>query len=254
MRRLLLSLALLAAATTQAPAEEVVAGLSQNRVSITANFDGSEIMIFGAVKRTAPPPDAGPLEVVVKITGPLTPVVVRRKERVLGVWANTAAVEVDAAPSFYAVATTGPLREILSDTEDLRHRISIERMIRSVGAPMDITDSQAFSEAIVRIRADKGLYRTYEGAVELTEETLFRTAIGLPANLVEGDYTARIFLIRDRGVVDMRSVSIEVSKVGLERWIYDLAHQRPLAYGMLSLVIAIAAGWIASAVFGRFRT
>ena len=37
--------------------EEVVAGLSQNRIPITANFDGSEILIFGAVKRDSAPPE-----------------------------------------------------------------------------------------------------------------------------------------------------------------------------------------------------
>ena len=43
-------------------------------------------------------------------------------------------------------------------------------------------------------------------------------------------------------------------KVGLERLIYTLAHERPLIYGLLSLVIAIAAGWSASAVFRYIRS
>ena len=42
------------------PREEVVLGLSQDRVAITANFDGSEILIFGAVKREAPIPQDDP--------------------------------------------------------------------------------------------------------------------------------------------------------------------------------------------------
>ena len=41
-------------------AEEIVAGLSQTEVSITANFTGTEIMIYGAVKRDAPAPDKPP--------------------------------------------------------------------------------------------------------------------------------------------------------------------------------------------------
>ncbi|MEM7491144.1 MAG: TIGR02186 family protein, partial [Pseudomonadota bacterium] len=38
-----------------------------------------------------------------------------------------------------------------------------------------------------------------------------------------------------------------------ERFIYNLAHDRPLIYGLLSLAIAIAAGWGASAVFRLVR-
>ena len=76
MRWLLLILAI---AALPARGEEVVAGLSQNRVAITANFDGSEILIYGAVKRMAPAPVAdGPLQVVVTVAGPLEPITVRR--------------------------------------------------------------------------------------------------------------------------------------------------------------------------------
>ena len=92
------------------------------------------------------------------------------------------------------------------------------------------------------------------GGVELSEDTLFATSLSLPANLVEGDYTARIFLTRGGAVVDQYDTIIDVRKVGLERWIYNLAHQRPLIYGLLSLFIAIVAGWAASAVFRYIRT
>ncbi|MGB5871220.1 MAG: TIGR02186 family protein, partial [Albidovulum sp.] len=38
-------------------AEEVVAGLSQDRIQITANFDGSDLLIYGAVKRETAIPE-----------------------------------------------------------------------------------------------------------------------------------------------------------------------------------------------------
>ncbi|MEL7133398.1 MAG: TIGR02186 family protein, partial [Pseudomonadota bacterium] len=84
-----------------AKAEEVVLGLSQNEVAITTSFDGSEILIFGAVKREAPVPE-GELGVIVTIAGPSEPVTVRRKERRFGIWVNTDSVELDGAPSYYA--------------------------------------------------------------------------------------------------------------------------------------------------------
>lgn len=251
MLRLALLLICLALPAT---GEEVVAGLSQNRVAITANFDGSEIMIFGAVKREAPPPGDGALQVIVTVSGPSEPVMVRRKAKRYGIWVNTDAVEVDAAPSFYAVATSAPFEEVLSSTEDLRHKVSIQRAIRSVGAPMEIVDSQSFTEALIRIRTDKGFYQNRENSVIIQEETLFRTAVALPANLTEGMYSARIFITRNRQVIDVLETTIDVRKVGLERWVYNLAHERPLIYGILSLAIAIAAGWSASAVFRYLRS
>jgi len=234
-------------------AEEVVAGLSQNRVAITANFDGSEILIFGAVKREAPPPDEGPLQVIITVAGPSEPIVVRRKSHRYGIWINVDAVEVDAAPSFYAIATSAPFSEVLSSIEDLRYKISINRAIRSVGAPMTISDSMSFTDALIRIRTEAGLYQLKPDTVILDEQTLFRTSIALPANLIEGAYTTRIFLTRNGRVIDEYETAIDVRKVGLERWLFNLAHQRPLIYGLLSLFIAIAAGWGASAVFKYLR-
>jgi uncharacterized protein (TIGR02186 family) len=234
-------------------AEDVVLGLSRDRVAITTSFEGSEILIFGAVKRETQIPDGPPLEVVITVAGPSKPVVVRRKENRFGIWVNVDAVEVDSAPSFYAVATSGPLHDVLTYVEDLRHRVSIPRAIRSVGAPQDILDSESFTEALIRIRKRSDLYQLLERKVAVDEQTLFRTSIQLPAALVEGDYLTRIFLTRDGEVVSQYETTIDVDKVGMERWLFDLSRQQPLIYGLMALAIAIIAGWGASAVFSLLR-
>lgn len=250
MRVLLLILALVSA---PAAAEEVVLGLSRDEVAITTRFDGSEILIFGAIKREEPIPADSELDVIITLSGPSQPVTVRRKARRFGIWINTDAVEVDAAPSFYAVAASGVLPELLKDVEDLRHRISINRAIRSVGAPETVTDSESFTEALIRIRRENGLYQRLDDHVVVDQQTLFRTSVTMPANLTEGAYATRIFLVRDGMVVSEKSTKIDVRKVGLERWLFTLSRQQPLIYGLLSLAIAIAAGWGASAVFRYIR-
>ncbi len=255
IRALILPIALLMAAVPRLVLadELIVSGLSQNRVSITADFDGSEILIYGAVKRDAPAPGDSPLEVIITVEGPAAPVMVRRKDRVAGIWVNNAAVRIDSAPSFYAVATTGPLSHILSDTENLRFGITIERVIRAVGIAAEADDSGEFILALLRVRTNEDRFRILEGRVELTEDTLFRSDIVLPANLTEGEYKVRLFLLRDQKVVAHQERVIGVRKVGLERFVFNLAHERPLVYGLLSLVLAALAGWGASAVFRLFR-
>ena len=253
MFRILLA-ALLLALPAKAGDEQVVAGLSQNRIAITANFDGSEILIFGAVKRNSPPPKGAPMEVVITVAGPSQPVTVRRKDKRLGIWVNVDAVELDSAPSFYAVATTGPMEKVLNPEEDRKYRISIRHEISAAAADAEVPDVDAFTEALIRIRTEKGLYQLKPGSVQLSEETLFRTSIKLPSNLTEGEYTTRIYLTRDGQVVDEYETTIDVSKVGLERWLFKLSREKPLYYGLLSLFIAIVAGWGASAFFNYFRS
>ncbi|MEM9348852.1 MAG: TIGR02186 family protein [Pseudomonadota bacterium] len=233
--------------------EGIVADLSQRRVSITTNFTGSEIIIFGAVKRETPISAADPLEVIITVAGPEQAVTVRKKERVAGIWVNTQEQEIDSAPSFYAVMTTAPLDEILSETEDLRYRITKTKVIRAVdgGAERDI---EGFTDALIRIRQGEDIYQLNENAVVLFDSTLFRSQVRLPANLTEGDYETTIYLMRNKEVVSRHVTQIEVNKVGLERFLYNLAHQQPLIYGIMSLVIAIAAGWLASAAFRVLRS
>ncbi len=247
-----LALVFVALSALPAMAENIVLGLSKDTVSINTSFDGSEILIFGAVKREAPIPDDPRLQVIVTVAGPDETFTVRRKEKVLGIWVNTDAVEIDRAPSFYAVSTSTLLGLSLSDTEDLRHRVSIPRAIRSVGAPDTIEDATRFTDALIRIKSRSNQYQLNEGTVSVDEQTLFRTAIELPAALTEGDYQTRIFLTRGGEVISKYETSIYVRKVGLERWLFKLSRENALLYGVMSIAIAIAAGWTASAVFRIF--
>ena len=251
MLRALLLLVLMA---LPAQAEEVVAALSQNRIAINTNFDGSEILIFGAVKREEPIPGDAPLQVIVTVEGPSQPVTVRRKDRRFGIWVNVEAAGISEAPSFYSVATSAPLGEVLTETEDLRHHISVSRAIRAVGAASEVGDVAAFVDALIRIRESEDLYQTNIGVIQFSESTLFNTAVRLPANLTEGDYTTRFFLTRNGEVVDSYETVIDVSKVGMERFLFNLSREQPLVYGLLSLTIAILAGWGASAFFRYLRS
>ena len=239
---------LLVLVAAPASAERVIVALSQNRVQIDTAFTGSEILIYGAIAREAPAPTDTALGMVITLSGPDQPVTVRRKSRRLGIWVNADSVDIRAAPSFYAVAATGPLAQVLDQTEDRRYRISPGRALGSLMAAEGL-DPDAFGSALIRIRERAGAFQTTDSRVALIDGTLFSTEIALPANLVEGVYVIRIYVTRD-GIVQSRHVAgISVRKVGLERFLHGLANERPLVYGLMSLAIAIGAGWGASAAF-----
>ena len=250
MMRWLILLVLATPAT--AGDERIVAGLSQNNVSITADFVGSEILIYGAVMRDAPVPDK-PMEVIVTVEGPSTPLTIREKSRRFGMWINTSAVTIDAAPSFYAIATTGPLRQIISDTENLRYKVTIPSVISAIGITSETDSPDDFITGLLRIRLGEERYRLDQGSVEFLEETLFRADVALPANLTDGEYRVRIFLTRGGRVIDHQERVIGVRKEGMERFIYNLAKEQPLVTGIASVLMAMAAGWAASAAFRLVR-
>lgn len=243
-----------AAPTADPPPEEtVVAGLSSDSVAITASFNGSEILIYGAIKRETPIPEGPPLQVIVTVEAPSSGVTVWRKERKAGIWVNAEAVRIGAAPGFYAVATSAALDDILLPEWDSRYRISLSHAMRAFAGQIAVDSAVPFTEALIRIRQDEGLYRLDEGSVSLIDQTLFRADVSLPANLVEGAYKTRIFLLRNGQVIDVFVAPINVRKVGVERWLYRLAFDQPFLYGLMSLGVAVGAGWGASAGFRRLR-
>lgn len=237
-----------------ARADTLVGGLDPDSVSLGATFDGSDILIFGAIRRSTPEAEGqSPFEVIVTLQGPNAPVTVWRKGRRAGIWVNVDGVRVNRAPSFYAVAASGPLAEVLSEAEDLRYRISIPRAVRVIGAPGAAADPPTFMEALIRIRRAQGIYQQLDSAIRIEEGALFTTRISLPSALTEGSYIVRFLLLRDGEVLHMQTREIEVRKVGLERFLYRLAQDQPFLYGLLALFLAVVAGWGASEAFSRMR-
>ena len=244
---------LLVLAAPLAAQETVVTGVSTENIALTADFNGSELFVFGAVRRQGPAPEgAGPLDVIITVKGPARAVTVRRKERRFGIWVNTDAVVVRQAPSFYAVATTRPLDDLLSQTELLRYQVGMDQAVRRVGGSL-LEDITPFTRALVRLKERDGAYQQLDDEVSIAEETLFQTRIEMPANLVEGAYAAEFFLVRDHAVLNTRTTTITVEKTGIERWLYNLSRNEPLLYGLMSVLLALAAGWIAAEGFRLAR-
>jgi uncharacterized protein (TIGR02186 family) len=251
MRALILAL-LLSVGPVMAE-ESLVTGLSRDDVQITADFTGSDILVYGAVRRNSPAPQSPPMDLIVTLEGPSSPVTVRRKERIFGIWVNRAAVDLAEVPSYFAIASSGALDQILSPDDDLKHQISLARRLAVTKITAESMDSWEFLRATQRIGSAKGNYVTQQSGVKLAEDTLFRADFALPANLTEGDFTVRMFLLRGGRVIDTKEQSIEVRKTGIERQLTNMAHHQPLLYGILSLLLAAVAGWGASEIFRIWR-
>ena len=231
--------------------EEIVSGVSQSGVSITTNFDGASILVYGAALRDRPAPTWPLMEVIITVEGPSTPLMIRKKDYVAGIWLNRGSVKITAAPSFYAVASTKAVADILLPSEDAKYHITIPQTIDTAAAPS--ADQTPYIEALQRIRQASGSFVLAPESVLLLRQALFRTDISLPANLVEGPYKVRIFLTRGGEVTDMQESQIDVQKAGVERTLYRLAMEQPLIYGVLSLLMAMLAGWGAQELFKRLR-
>ncbi len=236
------SLALIAAPGA-APAQPLVADLSSHLITITSSYSGTDLLLFGATEEEG--------DVVVVIRGPQQPLVVRRKERLAGVWVNRRSLTFQGVPGYYALAATRPLAEFASETLLARHGIGVESLSFEAEPGLVGDEIASYREAIVRNMQRSGLYPRQVGRVIPVGRRLFRTEVHFPANVPVGNYPAEVYLIRDNAVVSAYTTTLFIRKHGIERRIFNYAHDYPLAYGVLAVLLAMSAGWLAAVVFHR---
>lgn len=222
---------------------DLVADLSNHLVSITTGFTGADILLFGATE--------GEGDVVVVVRGPNATKVVRRKGRVGGIWINTAEMAFRDVPSFYAVASSRPIDEFVSESVASRHEIGIKQVRLTAVDDSPAEDLTVFREAFIRNMQRSNLYTRGTSQIAFLGNRLFRTDIYFPDNAPTGIYTVAVYLLRDGEVTSAEITPLVVSKVGFSARIFDFAHRHSMAYGVLAILIAVVAGWIASAVFRK---
>lgn len=223
--------------------DPLVVDLSDHLVAITSGFSGTNVLLFGAIE------DDG--DVVVVVRGPAQTELIRRKERILGVWVNHAQAVVAEVPAYYRVAASRPLEKTAGPAVLARHRIGLDHLSMSVRRKDFGASDDDYRRALLRLKEGAGLYQAGAGTVSFVGNRLFRTEIALPANVPTGVYSVEVYLLRDGEVTSAQTTPLIVSKIGVGAQVFDFATHRAPLYGLAAVLLAAAAGWLAARVFRK---
>lgn len=248
------SLFALALAAPPAHAEKLIVSVSNHRVTVTPNYSGEELVLFGSVEKDANTPANRAYDLVVTVSGPRADMVTRRKERKFGIWINTDSRQFLQVPAYLAIFSDRPIDAIASPEVQRRQQLGMNNVVltQRVGTDYaDVVPSDSFRAAFVRLRTQHGLYRESSSAVTFLTPTLFRTSIPLPAEVPIGTYTVDIKLFSDGQLVTRTETAFEIVKVGFEQFVATNARQNGFAYGLATIAMALMTGWMASIVFRK---
>lgn len=247
MKRLfaLLCLVLLGAARDPILVPEV----SQHEVEVRQGFTGTELLLFGAILDPQGTRAGRDYDIVVVLKGPTQSITLREKQKHAGIWINAASAQFRSAPSFYAVASSRPLDQIVDARTAAIYELGLPFIQLSPIGTIDPDRQVRFAAGLAGVMADGRLYQEDPHGVTLNEQVLYQARIALPSNVQTGTYTAETFAVSKGRVVASAIARVQVEKRGFERAVAVFARHYAFFYGLMAVAISIAMGWLAGRLF-----
>lgn len=253
MTRWLTPLALLASAPALIGASQptLVPDISARSIQIRYSFTGAQLLLFGAIVYPGGRTPSETPDIAVVLKGPVEPILVREKRRIAGIWMNADSHRFQSAPSYYAVASSRPLRELVDERTAAIYEMGLPDLQLSSGGGALPEKERRFEDGLLDLRTREGLYSEQSKGVEITDGVLYRARIEIPSQVPVGTYTAETFLIDNGRVVAAATRDIEIGKSGFERFVSQAARRHGFLYGLAAILLSLGMGWFAAWAFAK---
>ncbi|MEO9671232.1 MAG: TIGR02186 family protein, partial [Marinomonas sp.] len=127
----------------------LVPEVSQSEVKVRQGFTGTELLLFGAILDPAGRRAGAKYDIVVVLKGPAEPIRMREKERFAGMWVNAASSDFRSAPSFFAVAASRPVAQIVDEKTAAIYELGTDFIQLSPSGQIDPEKQRRFAEGLV---------------------------------------------------------------------------------------------------------
>ena len=251
MRRRALAVLLAAPFLIGAEKPLLVPDISARQVQIRYSFTGAQLLLFGAIIYPGGRAPTEPADIAVVLRGPVQPILVREKQKIAGIWMNADSNRFRSAPSFYAVASSRPVEDLVDERTAAIYELGLKNLQLSPGGGALPDKERRFEAGLLDLRSRSGLYSENPHGVEITDRVLYRAAITIPSQVPVGTYTAETFLIDHGKVIAAATRDIQIDKSGFERFVAVAARRHALLYGLTAMIMSLALGWAAAIAFRR---
>lgn len=227
----------------------LVPEVSQHEIRVRQGFTGTELLLYGAILDPDGSRPSEPYDIVVVLKGPTESILLREKEKKLGIWVNAQSTVFRSAPSFFAVASSRPIDEIVDERTAAIYELGLGFLQLSPSGVIDPEEQTRFTLGLVDLRLREGLYNEDGTGVTISGDVLYQARIAVPSSVITGRYTAETFAISDGRVIDSEIAEIVVRKHGFELFVAERADQSAFGYGLFAVFLALLSGWLAGRVF-----
>ena len=228
----------------------LVPDISEHDIVLRQGFTGADLLLFGVILDPGGGRMQSEYDVVVVLKGPSEEIRLREKERLLGtIWVNADSTAYRSVPSFYAVASSRPIAEIVDERTAAIYELGLPYLQLSPTGSIDPEEQARFSAGLVDLRERQGLYAQYDNGVTVSEGVLYRARLPIPSNVIPGRYVAETFAIADGRVITSATSEVDVRKEGFEGVIAEEAVDNSFFYGLFAVALSVFMGWAAGRLF-----
>jgi len=243
MRRALRLLFLVAVWMLQIPSwadEPLVVAPEVSQVNITTDFVGTDLKAVGAMD--------GPGELIIKVMGPQQEATLSRETKLGPFWVGGDTVKIGGAPSLLFLYATAPIASILSPAEQEKYGLILEGVPVRIAPELQAHAADDWRKAFYRVKERQGYYHEDDRAIRVFGNRLFIANMRLPGDLQVGTYTVETLLVKSGKVVGHTAGDFRVRLAGIERRVWNVAHDYPWAYGVLFTLAAMVLGFVLNAI------
>ncbi len=216
-----------------------IADLSEHLIKIDTKFTGVELLLFGARN--------DPGDIIVVVRGPKKSYIVRKKEKLAGVWVNRKQVSFENVESFYNISSSSPIEIIKNDYIFKNMSIGLDNL----SFTQESSSPDDFEKALINEHINNNLYNVQITPISFIGNALFCIELKFPENIIPGIYMAEVYLFNNGELKSIQTTPIQVVKTGLDAMIYRMANVNYVIYGFLTVFLAVLSGFTASWLFRK---
>lgn len=224
--------------------------LSSDFIEIGTGFAGGEVQVQGTVPEGS--------TVIVRAVSPEKKASLSRKGRVSGLWMTVEQATVSGMPGMYKVFTSVPVSDLPADVcadlgvdeqfATLKKAAVVTTKDEEATVAMAPDQASVFLNGLIGLMTEKNLYTVGEGAIEVNGGS-FSGTIDIPPDVPRGETQIEVYALQNGTVVAASNTVLKAEAVGLVRTLGNMAQQNALAYGILAVIIALAAGILIAQFF-----
>jgi Putative transmembrane protein (Alph_Pro_TM) len=234
---LTVSFAWLVSAT--AAAQDMKPTVTPETIRMGTFYSGDNVRVEG---------ETGPgKKIIIVVQGGKAKEVFNKVGRVGPIWINTGKVAVSDVPSLLLVFSSEPISECLTRAAIDKYGLDRPAFKKQVSIESQSSDKDRIADDFFSYKVKRGSYQLAKAGVRMGQPDEdgrpYSLNFTMPKAAGPGEYKINVLECQGGDVVANTEVPIQIMEVGFPALISWLASKRPSTYGMISVVVAMLAGF-----------